>query len=166
MGHAKCPIDGGERRSRLPTFHLLLSSPPTSSGLYQPAQSVSHPRNYHVVITTNIRAKGMAELLEGSVGKYAERGRKTAWGRCEEIRAVGLTSLASTQYPHHMNAIHKTSYMPKRRWKVITRFPANVSIHTTHESDGYVIPWLRSRFASASWAKVGSVNRTTSWKPP
>jgi hypothetical protein len=76
MGHAKCPIDGGERRSRLPTFHLLLSSPPTSSGLYQPAQSVCHPRNYHVVITTNIRAKGMAELLEGSVGKYAERGRK------------------------------------------------------------------------------------------
>jgi len=74
----KCPMDGGGRRSRLPTFHLLLSSTPASFGcINQPKAYATSERN-HVVITTNIRAKAMAKRLEGNVGKHAEGGRKTA----------------------------------------------------------------------------------------
>lgn len=74
----KCPMDGGGRRSRLPTFHLLLSSPPTSLASINQPKAFATPVRNHVVITTNIRANGMAKRLKGNVGKYAKGGRKTA----------------------------------------------------------------------------------------
>jgi hypothetical protein len=74
----KCPMDDGGRRMRLPTFHLLLSSTPASFGCIIQPKAYATPERNHVVITTNIRAKGMVKRLEGNVGKHAEGGRKTA----------------------------------------------------------------------------------------
>jgi hypothetical protein len=147
----KCPTSGGGRRSRLPTFQPLLSSPPTSSGLYQPAQSVCHSRKESRRYHYQHSWKRMAKRLKGNVGKYVKGGCKTAWGRCGggSIRGTSFSGLyivsASLECSSPNNLYAKTVM------EDIARFPAYVFIDTTHESDGYLLPWLRPRFASDLW---------------
>ena len=162
----KRPMDGAGRRSSLLTFHLLLSSPPTSTGLYQPAQSVCHSRKESRRCHYQHSCKRRGQMTGGECGEVRSfRGTQNSWrevwrGSIRGTSFSGLDTVSASLECNSTNNLHAKTVMTnhhKLSRKCFHRHDTRIGrLHATLTQTSLCVSIV---------AKSESVNRNTSRDP-